>query len=154
MGLPRQECWSGLPFSSPGRLPDYGTEPVSPALAGAFFTTGPPGEPLHAVSLHYSHPSLQLVESPPPNSTPQLQSYLLPEALKLIIDRLGHSRSSNLCVSIVWSILDPNGLFLLQVLELPFPHWTFWHDIYHRLLLVCSLSRKIISYRYLHTNWR
>ena len=35
MGFPRQEYWSGLPFSSPGELPD----PVSPALAGGFFTT-------------------------------------------------------------------------------------------------------------------
>ena len=30
MGFPRQECWSGLPFPSPGDLPDPGIEPVSP----------------------------------------------------------------------------------------------------------------------------
>ena len=122
MGFSRQEYWSGLPFPSPGHLPDHRTESTSPALAGAFFATGPPGKPLRAVSLPYPHPSLQLVESPPPDSTSQLKSYLLPEALKLIIDCPRHSRSSNLCVSIVWSILDPNGLFPLQVLELPFPH--------------------------------
>ena len=37
----RQEYWSGLPFPSPGVLPNPGTEPVSlvsPALAGGFFT--------------------------------------------------------------------------------------------------------------------
>ena len=28
----RQECWSGLPFPSPGDLPDPGIEPRSPAL--------------------------------------------------------------------------------------------------------------------------
>ena len=39
MGFPRQEYWSGLPFSSPGDLPDPGMEPVSPASAGGFFTT-------------------------------------------------------------------------------------------------------------------
>ena len=39
MGFPRQEYWSGLPFPSPGHLPDPGIEPVSPALAGGFFTT-------------------------------------------------------------------------------------------------------------------
>ena len=39
-GLPRQEYWSGLPFPSPGDLPDLGTESVSPALAGGFFTMG------------------------------------------------------------------------------------------------------------------
>ena len=32
MGLPRQEYWNGLPFPSPGDLPDPGIEPVSPAL--------------------------------------------------------------------------------------------------------------------------
>ena len=31
MGFFRQEYWSGLPFSSPGDLPDPGTEPTSPA---------------------------------------------------------------------------------------------------------------------------
>ena len=47
-GFPRQEYWSGLPFPSPGDLPDPGIErasPASPALAGRFFTTEPPGKP-------------------------------------------------------------------------------------------------------------
>ena len=37
MGLPRQEYWNELPFSSPGDLPDAGIEPTSPALTGEFF---------------------------------------------------------------------------------------------------------------------
>ena len=44
-GIPRQENWNGLPFPSPGELPNPGTEPTSPtahALAGEFFTTMPP----------------------------------------------------------------------------------------------------------------
>ena len=48
VGFPRQEYWSGLPFLPPGDLPDPGTEPrslESPALAGGFFTTEPPGKP-------------------------------------------------------------------------------------------------------------
>ena len=48
MGFPRQEYWSGLPFPSPGDLPNPGIKPVSPAspiLAGRFFTTVPPGKP-------------------------------------------------------------------------------------------------------------
>ena len=45
MGFPRQEYWSGLPFPPPGDLPDPGIELVSPALAGGFFTTEPPGKP-------------------------------------------------------------------------------------------------------------
>ena len=40
-----QEDWSGLPFPSPGSLPDPGMEPESPALAGGFFTTEPRGKP-------------------------------------------------------------------------------------------------------------
>ena len=35
----------GCHFLSPGDLPDPGIEPVSPALAGGFFTTEPPGKP-------------------------------------------------------------------------------------------------------------
>ena len=42
VGFPRQEYWSGLPFSSPGDLPNPNT---SPALVGGFFTTEPPGKP-------------------------------------------------------------------------------------------------------------
>ena len=45
MGFSWQEYWSGLPFPSPGDLPDPGIEPVSPAPAGGFFTTEPPGTP-------------------------------------------------------------------------------------------------------------
>ena len=48
MGFFKQEYWSGLSFPTPGNLPDPGIEPVSlmsPALAGRFFTTEPPGKP-------------------------------------------------------------------------------------------------------------
>ena len=50
MGFPRQESWRGLPFPSPGDLPDPGIEPASPALAGRFFTTQPPGKPFDSVT--------------------------------------------------------------------------------------------------------
>ena len=33
----RQEYWSGLPFPSPGDLPNSGIEPAAPELAGGFF---------------------------------------------------------------------------------------------------------------------
>ena len=49
MGFPKQEYWSGLPFPPPGDLPDPGIEagsPLSPALAGGFFTIMPPRKPL------------------------------------------------------------------------------------------------------------
>ena len=56
IGFPRQEYWSGLPFPSPGYLPDLGIEPmspVSPALAARFFTTEPPGKP--EIWIKYQH---------------------------------------------------------------------------------------------------
>ena len=37
MGFSRQEYWSGLPFPSPGDLPDPGIEPGPPALQADFF---------------------------------------------------------------------------------------------------------------------
>ena len=46
MGLARQEYWRGLPVPSPGDLPNPGTEPTSPALAGRFFTYEPSAKPL------------------------------------------------------------------------------------------------------------
>ena len=43
--FPRQEYRNGLPFPSPGDLPDPGIEPASPALqVDCFLTTEPPGK--------------------------------------------------------------------------------------------------------------
>ena len=44
MGFSRQECWSGLPFPSPGDLPDPGIEPGSPALQADALPSEPPGK--------------------------------------------------------------------------------------------------------------
>ena len=48
MGFSRQENWSGLPYPSPGDLPNPRIEPplLSPALAGGFFTSRYPWEAL------------------------------------------------------------------------------------------------------------
>ena len=49
LGFTRQEYWSGLSFPTPRDLPDPGIELIflaSPALAGGFFTTEPPGKAL------------------------------------------------------------------------------------------------------------
>ena len=49
MGFSRQEYQSGLPFPSPGDLPDLGIKSesfASPELAGKFFTTSAPWETL------------------------------------------------------------------------------------------------------------
>ena len=49
MGFSRQEYWSGLPFPSPGDLPNSGIEPGSPALGADVLTSEPPGKPKRAV---------------------------------------------------------------------------------------------------------
>ena len=50
MGFSRQECWSGLPFPSPGDLPDPRielTSPVSPASQADSLPTELSGKPTH-----------------------------------------------------------------------------------------------------------
>ena len=44
MGFPRQEHWSGLPSPPPGNIPHSGIKLASPAVAGEFFSTEPPGK--------------------------------------------------------------------------------------------------------------
>ena len=44
MGFSRQEYWSGLPFPSPGDLPNPGIEPGSPELQADALPSEPPGK--------------------------------------------------------------------------------------------------------------
>ena len=69
MAFSRQEYWSGLPFPSPGDLPDPGIEPWSPALEADTLTSEPPGKRcaysrylIFAVWISY-FPSLKLFEA-------------------------------------------------------------------------------------------
>ena len=55
MGFPKQEYWSGLPFSSPGDLPSQGIEPGSPALQAHALPSEPPGK-----SILMPHPGIKL----------------------------------------------------------------------------------------------
>ena len=45
MGFPRQEYWNGLPFPSPGNLPNPGIKPESPTLQADALLSEPPGQP-------------------------------------------------------------------------------------------------------------
>ena len=67
MEFSRQDYWSGLPFPTPGALPDPGIEPDSPAslvMTGRFFTPEPPGKPIHVtLKKQNHHPGLQLRSS-------------------------------------------------------------------------------------------
>ena len=57
MGFSRQEYWSGLPFPSPGDLPDPGIEPGSPALEADALTSEPPWatEVIYSIYIKYIH---------------------------------------------------------------------------------------------------
>ena len=48
MEFPKEEYWSGLLFPSPGDLHEPRIEPMSPALAGGFLPTEPPGKPSYS----------------------------------------------------------------------------------------------------------
>ena len=61
MEFSRQEYWSGLPFPSPGDLPNPAIEPEFLALAGGFFPTEPPGKPAetYTEARQYEHTDTQ-----------------------------------------------------------------------------------------------
>ena len=45
-GILQERYWSGLPFPSPGDLPDPGIEPGYPAFQADALTSEPPGKPI------------------------------------------------------------------------------------------------------------
>ena len=49
MEFSRQEYWSGLPFPSPGDLPNPGTEPTSPVFQADSSPSKPPGKPYKGI---------------------------------------------------------------------------------------------------------
>ena len=53
--LSRQKYWSGLPFPSPGDLPNLGIKPSSPALQADALCYEPPGKPLYPNATLFSH---------------------------------------------------------------------------------------------------
>ena len=53
MGFSRQEYWSGLPFPSPGDLPNPEIEPGSPALQVDSLPSEPPGKPQTKTAMRY-----------------------------------------------------------------------------------------------------
>ena len=51
MEFSRQEYWSGLPFPSPGDLPDAGIKPRSPTLQADALPAEPQGKPLPVLAV-------------------------------------------------------------------------------------------------------
>ena len=61
MGFSRQEYWSGLPFPSPGDLPDPGIEPGSPASQADTLTSEPSGKSQKTFNLEISELSINQI---------------------------------------------------------------------------------------------
>ena len=53
VGFPRQKYWRGLPFPTPGDLPNLGIEPATAALAGRLFTTSATRGAQHTTEMLY-----------------------------------------------------------------------------------------------------
>ena len=86
--LTRQEYWSGLPFPTPGAVPDPGIEPLSPSspvAADEFFATAPPGK-ASLLSLPANYQLMVSTTSTSAASTSPLS--------KMNISRLLHTKNS------------------------------------------------------------
>ena len=111
MGFSRQEYWSGLPFPSPGDLPNPGIEARSPAVADGFSTAEPPGKPTAVIT---AHPAVLLW--PPPLL---LSMSLLLLLVLLVLQRMSptSARSSTPYFSAMttqWYLMQPPGLAFLD----------------------------------------
>ena len=61
MGFSRQEYWSGLPFPSPGDLPNPGIEPRSPTLQEDSSQTELSGKPNQGLQYFFLNPSIKVI---------------------------------------------------------------------------------------------
>ena len=100
--FPGQEYCSGWPFRPPADLPDPGTEPAPPALAGGVFTPEPPGKPLAFLLLF----SLSVVSN-------TLQPQARQASLSFTISQ------SWLKLISIESVMPPNHLILCHLLLPP-----------------------------------
>ena len=92
MELSRQEYWSGLPFSSPGDLPNSGIEPGSPPLQADSYRLSHQGSPQHLLEAHSSTPdAMEPSSSDLSYAVSLLQQFLGP---KSEIDSISSSLSS------------------------------------------------------------
>ena len=117
MGFSRQEYWSGLPFPSPGDLPDPGIEPGSPALQANALTSEPPGKP-------NCHQFCSFRQLPPPLTSLYL---IIPGNLPCVL----HAKSLQRVMS---DSLLPHGLGparlhvrMLELVAMPSSRGPSWH---------------------------
>ena len=90
MGFSRQEYWSGLPFPSPGDLPDSEIKPRSSALQAKSLPSEPPGKPFGSVKASKIFSCVSLEAEPGP--APRLHyCFLAAPALSLLLSDLWDS---------------------------------------------------------------
>ena len=93
MEFSRQEYWSGLPFPSPGDLPNRETVPGSPALKADSLPSELPGKPKRGVSVQSQNPS-QSVGDCGAGSEPRDEGLLLSKTWRSPKAALGRQRTN------------------------------------------------------------
>ena len=100
MGFPRQEYWSGLPFPSPGDLPNPEIKPECPVLADGLFNTDyycPPDQDPVFPRASPSHRKLAQASYPHPSEGRQTENHNQRKVTKLITRTTTLSNSTKLC---------------------------------------------------------
>ena len=115
MGFSRQEYWSGLPFPSPGDLPNPGIEPWSPTLQADALTSEPPGKPMRVYNSHWFTAILKSSQEITACFFLRSQSYFLGRIFPLLFSSVQFS------LSVVSDSLRPHRL---QHARLPCPTLT------------------------------
>ena len=102
LGFPRQEYWSGLPFPSPGGLPNLGIEPESPALQADFLPLSCQRSPQWSIQFSSVAQSCPTLCDPMSCSTPGLPvHHQLPEFTQTHVHRVGDAiQPSHLLLSL------------------------------------------------------
>ena len=166
MGFPRQEYWSRLPFPSPGDLPDPGIKPLSPALAGGFFITEPPGKPAKIdygniksivkdsyLFINYlkGSPGDTVVKNPPANAGDTTDVCSIPGSGRCSKERHGNpiqysclEKSMNRgawWATVSWSHKESDMTKLLRTHSYSRLKWPGWNwEIFIKHLTMCSAS--------------
>ena len=115
MEFSRQEYWNGLPFPSPGNLPDPGIKPLSltsPALAGRFFTTSITWEAQGLYSFH-STAEYNSIRAPIDYKPGNTRTYLVAKQCKIF--QKGAKMSWSKGIEIIQSLFSYHCGIMLEI---------------------------------------